>query len=159
LSGPTLRFFERISNFEIDIQWIDGTKNVLADFLSRVYSATDKPEIDFVKIKKEIEEYHVILGHAGVLQLNNFLRFFMKYDSNNQKFESKNTLALVKSVVSECSICNKFNPGSQFIVKDTLVIKQPMEAIALDLGFLVPSIEGHTGFLIAMDVTSRFVQV
>jgi hypothetical protein len=64
---------------------------------------------------------------------------------------------LVKSVVSECSICNKFNLESQFIVKDTLVIKQPMKAIALDLGFLVPSIEGHTGFLIAMDVTSRFV--
>jgi hypothetical protein len=99
LSGPTLRFFERISNFEIDIQWIDGTKNVLADFLSKVYSATDKPEIDFVKIKKEIEEYHVILGHTGVLQLNNFLRFFMKYDLNNQKFESKNMLALIKSVV------------------------------------------------------------
>jgi hypothetical protein len=55
---------------EIDIQWIDGSKNVLADFLSRVYSATDKPEIDFEKIKKEIEEYNVILGHAG---LNNFL--------------------------------------------------------------------------------------
>jgi hypothetical protein len=32
-----------------------------------------------------------------------------------------------------------------------------MEVIALDLGFLVSSIEGHTGFLIAMDVTSRFV--
>jgi hypothetical protein len=57
----------------------------------------------------------------------------------------------------KCSICNKFNPGSQFIVKDTLVIKQLMEVIALDLGFLVSSIEGHTGFLIAMDVTSRFV--
>jgi hypothetical protein len=39
----------------------------------------------------------------------------------------------------------------------SLHIIQPMEAIALDLGFLVPSIEGHTGFLIAMDVTSRFV--
>jgi hypothetical protein len=83
LSGLTLRFFKRISNFEIDIQWIDGTKNVLVDFLLRVYSATEKPKIDFKKIKKEIEEYHVILGHAGVLQLNNFLRFFMKYDSNN----------------------------------------------------------------------------
>jgi hypothetical protein len=32
-----------------------------------------------------------------------------------------------------------------------------MEAIVLDLGFLVPSIEGYTGFLIAMDITSRFV--
>jgi hypothetical protein len=84
----------------------------LADFLSKVYSATKKPEIDFMKIKKEIKEYHVILEHAGVIQLNNFLRFFMKYDSNNQKFETKNTLALVKSVVSECSICNKFNLGS-----------------------------------------------
>jgi hypothetical protein len=108
LSGPTLRYFERISNFKIDIQWINGTKNVLTDFLSRVYSATDKPKIDFIKIKKEIEEYHVILRHVGVLQLNNFLRFFMKYDSNNQKFESKNTLALVKSVVSKCSICTNF---------------------------------------------------
>jgi hypothetical protein len=37
LSGPTLRFFERISKFEIDIQWIDGLKNVFADFLSRVW--------------------------------------------------------------------------------------------------------------------------
>jgi hypothetical protein len=32
-----------------------------------------------------------------------------------------------------------------------------MEAIALNLGFFVPSIEGHTGFLIAMNVTSKFV--
>jgi hypothetical protein len=35
--------------------------------------------------------------------------------------------------------------------------KDLMEAIALDLRFLVSSIEGHTGFLIAMNITSRFV--
>jgi hypothetical protein len=45
LSGSTLRFFERISNFEIDIQWIDGSKNILADFLLRVYSATEKVNV------------------------------------------------------------------------------------------------------------------
>jgi hypothetical protein len=118
-----------------------------------VYSATEKvdaKEIGFQKIKQEIQEYHVILGHAGVLQLNNFLRFFMKY-------ESKNTLNLTKSVVAECEICSRFNQGKQFVLKENLIIKQPMQAIAVDLGFLKPSIEGHTGFMIAIDITSRFV--
>jgi hypothetical protein len=117
LSGPTLRFFKRISKFKIDIQWIDDSKNVLADFLSRVYSATEKvnaKEIGFQKIKQEIQEYHVILRHANVLQLNNFLRFFMKY-------ESKNTLNLTKAVVAEGEICNKYNQRKQFVLLNILV--------------------------------------
>jgi hypothetical protein len=79
----------------------------------------DAKEIGFQKIKQEIQEYHVILGYVGVLQLNNFLRFFMNY-------ESKNTLNLTKAVVAKCEICNRFNQGKQFVLKENLIIKQPM---------------------------------
>jgi hypothetical protein len=64
---------------------------------------------------------------------------------------------LTKAVVAECEICSRYNQEKQFVLKENLIIKQPMQAIAIDLGFLKPSIEGHTGFMIAIDITSRFV--
>jgi hypothetical protein len=51
----------------------------------------------------------MILRHANVFQLNNFLRFFMKY-------ESKNTLNLTKAVVAKGEICSRYNQGKQFVL-------------------------------------------
>ncbi len=86
-----------MNNFDFDIQHIEGSKNIFADYLSR-------EELNSMNIclsnKDEILKAHALTGHSCA---NITYLFLKQHGSLSAKFKE------VGSLIKNCDICLKHN--------------------------------------------------
>ena len=127
-----------LSTLDFDIRFRPGPLNVTADCLSRVCMLTTRPSL---------RQIHEDMCHPGIVRLNHLVR------TKNLPF----SLADVKRVVSECSICARVKP--RFVSpQNTPLIEatKPFDRLSIDFKGPLPSNSRNVYLLIIIDEYSRF---
>ena len=127
-----------LSTLDFDIRFRPGPLNVTADCLSRVCMLTTRPSL---------RQIHEDMCHPGIVRLNHLVR------TKNLPF----SLADVKRVVSECSICARVKPRFVSPQNPPLIeATKPFDRLSIDSKGPLPSNSRNVYLLIIIDEYSRF---
>ena len=127
-----------LSTLDFDIRFRPGPLNVTADCLSRACMLTTRPSI---------RQIHEEMCHPGIVRLNHFVK------TRNLPF----SLADVKKVVSECSICARIKPRFVSPQNPPLIeATKPFDRLSIDFKGPLPSQSRNVYLLVIIDEYSRF---
>ena len=174
-----LRWFDTISEYDMEIVHCPGVKHILPDALSRLYPPTQadqnrgeeaicsiaKPvnikeilkEVHDVTTPEEAERNNIIneehqLGHFGT---ETMLRNLWK----DRKVYWEGMRKDVEKVTSTCEPCMRYNIARHgFYPQRSIEAEGPMDHLAIDLGQPgATTVEGNNYILLIVDIATRFV--
>jgi hypothetical protein len=159
------RWFTWINSFDIQIEHIKGTENVVADTLSRLCIEIEGVDISLNNLEADtyvpkehwatIGMYHNSLcGHRGVERTIEQLRA----KNLDWKFQREH----VKKFIKMCPCCQKMNQLKYCIHAHPFTTSTygPMECIAIDSIVGLPADEyGNDTIIVIIDTFSRFVEL
>jgi len=127
-----------MSCFSFDIQYRPGSRNSVADALSRVCGATNTDTL---------YNLHKTMCHPGIIRMQHWVK------SKNLPF----SLEDIKHVTSACPVCSElkprfYKPRQNHLIKAT----RPFERLNIDFKGPVPSSTGNPYILTIVDEYSRF---
>ena len=140
-----MRWRTELSCYDFDIIHRPGTENVVADTMSRAFSAS----ISTNQLQK-LKELHNTLAHPGITRLLHFVR------SKNLNFSTED----VRYVVNNCKVCCKIKPRFYKDPKNKHLIKatHPFDRLNVDFKGPLPASPGSPNryILNIVDEYSRF---
>lgn len=176
--GRVYRWKLFIQEYNFDIQFVEGPKNIVADAFSRtivqeealtasIRAADDSVNrIEYLSIlyqhspathaqREVICRYHNdVVGHSG------YERTVQRLQNAQQKWRYMRFH--VKTFIEQCAICQKLSYIKPYIhvPKYTLASYKPMERLAMDtIGPLTTDAYGNSYVLVVICLFSRFVEL
>ena len=170
-TGRVLRWKLYIQDYDFEIQYLAGPKNIVADAMSRELVRSDNtgtkdlpqsslsmlyaPLLPTYAQKDLIKSVHNdVVGHSGqertIQRLQN-AKHFWKYQRQH-----------VKNFVNQCVVCQKLSYIKPAIItqKYTLAADSPMDRIAIDtIGPLPVDQHGNMYIIVIICLFSRFIEL
>jgi hypothetical protein len=171
-----------IQSFDYQIEHIDGTKNIVADNLSRFCPKliTEETPKEVISVLDELSEngerlfeafrasHNAIVGHGGVQRTINLIQRNLvameRLTHENKKLESLMTKReieeLVRDFVRQCPCCQKMSNLKVSIQSHPFTTSSysPMSRVNVDyIESLVPDEDGNDMIVVVIDSFSRFV--
>jgi predicted aspartyl protease len=145
-------FIFNIQRFNFRIIYLDGSKNKVADSLSRINY------VDKVSNSGKSNLHDIILkahsmGHYGLFYLTNYLSQVLDLKLSVEDID------FCKKTVEECKLCKYFNSGKRgFAPIVNFQASYPMENICIDLLVISnkKTSKGNVALLVVLDVFTKF---
>ncbi len=137
-----------LDQFSFSIEYIQGSKNSMADHLSRNHEIMSM-EMEMVDFSKIIKEAHVMTGHSAANATFNFIK---KQYNLIPKFKQ------VVDFIGRCEICLSYDKNKKFKINP--IIKEiPFELIGIDLiGPLKRTNNGNRFIVLITDYATNWVE-
>lgn len=159
------RYINFLEDFDFQVDYINGSENVMADVMSRLVptdivssnspvssTVTSRVIVPDDEIQNIIQEHHEF-GHYGITRT--------RFSILNAGLYFPNMREKIRSFISTCSACLRFKSFSYTTKKGRIISEKlrNFELISVDLvGPLRPSKGNHRFILTMIDVKSRFAQ-
>ena len=177
-------WFELLLDFDFEIQYIPGIKNILPDRLSRLYDLGLRKDRYIFKNVRQIQEGDDRNSLEKSLQLElqsetlesvedrdkrklliqmahlkgHFGAKAIQLSIQNDGFTWPNIRADAQNGVSSCLPCQRYNIGKHgFHPIKNLKASLPFDHVCIDVKNMVPSNQGNVCYLLVIDVFTRFV--
>ena len=177
-------WFELLLDFDFEIQYIPGIKNILPDRLSRLYDLGLRKDRYIFKNVRQIQEGDDRNSFEKSLQLElqsetlesvedrdkrklliqmahlkgHFGAKAIQLSIQNDGFTWPNIRADAQNSVSSCLPCQRYNIGKHgFHPIKNLKASLPFDHVCIDVKNMVPSNQGNVCYLLVIDVFTRFV--
>ncbi|WUR04562.1 endonuclease [Vairimorpha necatrix] len=153
-TGRLMRWILALQEYNYVIKHIPGTKNVMADALSRIVMISKGVEKDKEMTAEENPEVvlrnHLECGHGGVEAT---------YVLTLRETSWKGTCKDIISIPKGCSTCNRHCKGQTPLQKYRLSLTNPLDKIGIDLvGPLPKSYDGNRYIVIATDYVTGWCE-
>jgi len=158
-----LNWLWEIQQFNFDVTFIDGIKNILPDRLSRLiinWDNNNKSDNKVLLLEQKLDLKNIVseahkMGHFGIVYLFNYIKFVLGVpDKDGDLFK------LCNLEIKNCLICGKYNEGRiGFHPMKSIFAEYPMKHIAFDVLSMGNNHteEGSVAILILIDAFTRFV--
>jgi transposase InsO family protein len=173
-------WFELLLDFDFEIQYIPGIKNILPDRLSRLYDLGLRKDRYVFKNVRQIQEGDVEKTLQMELQSDTLVnvddrdkrKWLLQMAHLKGHFGAKaiqlaiqndgltwpNIRADAQNCVSSCLPCQRYNIGKHgFHPLKNLKASLPFDHICIDVKNMVESSQGHMCYLLVIDVFTRFI--
>lgn len=146
------RWRMRLIEFNLNILYIKGEDNAMADALSRV--GINAIAANYEKVFELISKFHnTTLGHSGIEETIKRLK--------DASYDWSTIGRDVELFVNSCPCCQKNGRRIKNEVKQlSLMVNEPFQRIAMDfIGPIRPDLNGNCFILVILDSFTRFVEL